>query len=438
MTLFEKLSTEGYISNLGLYSQSTIGIPQMSSILPYDIIVHIIDTVGEDKDLLKELALVSHSFHQLCCKRLFATVGIHSPHPNLKSRGVFSKKSFVNLLKSRPDVVKYIRKLTYEVSDYDDDHLLSPILPNFLRTISHLNCLTIDGSWVNWHGMDSSLTSAFFYLMHLPTMNHIDLSYITDFPLSSLTPSVNLLRLDIHCVEPLKKDAVVQSEMMPKIREFRTTRSPLLTTKLIHAKKEDGQPAYTFMDLRQLSICFEDKQNIRYLLQNAMLLEKLHILLNGRTARQTFEGLYDVLSAGAGTLKALDLTLYLSEGYDNAIRIVNLPFRGLCEELEAMAGHNMLESLSLEVNVNRYETADVIGSMIQSVEMVLVKPGWTALRQVSFKVPVACCRLDNTCERLAEELQSLLPDKYLNRLSKLDLISLNFSSYVAACHCSIG
>ena len=42
------------------------------------------------------------------------------------------------------------------------------------------------------------LTSALLHLMHLPTINHIDLSYIYNFPLSSLVPSVNLLRLDIH------------------------------------------------------------------------------------------------------------------------------------------------------------------------------------------------------------------------------------------------
>ena len=47
------------------YSQSTVDIPRMWPILPYDIIVQIIDTVGEDKDLLKELALVSHSFHEI-------------------------------------------------------------------------------------------------------------------------------------------------------------------------------------------------------------------------------------------------------------------------------------------------------------------------------------------------------------------------------------
>ena len=77
--------------------------------------------------------------------------------------------------------------------------------------------------------------------------------------------------------------------------------------------------------------------------------------------------------------------------------------------------------------VNRYETVDVIGSMIQNVEKVPVKPGWSALRQVSFKVPVICCRVDNA---LVEELQSLLPDKYLSHLSKLKSITLDCSSYI--------
>ena len=411
----------------------------MSS-LPYDIIVQIIDTVGEDKDteLLKELSLVSHSFHQICCKRLFATVEIHNPHPKLKRRDVFSKKSFVNLLKSRPDVVNYIRKLTYEVNedednDNDNDQLFSPILPNFLRTISHLNCLTIDGSWWDWHAMDSSLTSAFLYLMHLPTINHIRLQFISGFPLSSLTPSVNLLRLGIQYVDPFEKDVVVQSEMMPKIRNFHTS-SSLLTTKLLHAKRQDGQPAFNFMDLRQLSINFGDKQNIRYLLQNAMLLEKLHLF--SFVFDRTFEGLHDVLSTSADTLKVLKLKLFLKVEYDGTGRRVNLPLEGLSEELEAMAGHNKLKSLSLRVELFRYETADVIGSMIQNVEKVLVKPGWSALRKVSFEVPVACCRMEKTCQcaKLAEELQSLLPDKYLSHLSKLEFVTLNFSSYVAKSH----
>jgi hypothetical protein len=40
----------------------------MSSVLPFDIITQIIDNVGdnEDKNLLKELALVPHSCFQIC------------------------------------------------------------------------------------------------------------------------------------------------------------------------------------------------------------------------------------------------------------------------------------------------------------------------------------------------------------------------------------
>jgi hypothetical protein len=138
--------------------------------------------------------------------------------------------------------------------------------------------------------------------MHLPTVNHIDLSYIQNFPLSSFTsftsftPSVNLHRLDIfrlECFDRPEEDGfpetIIQSEMMPKIREFHTSGSTLLTTKLLHAKGLDGRPAFNFMDLRRVSFfCHpEDEQNLRYLLQNAKVLEKLDL-----TVGVTFSILY--------------------------------------------------------------------------------------------------------------------------------------------------
>ena len=84
------------------------------------------------------------------------------------------KRGFVKLLKCRPDVVKYIRQLTFNfksnvgnhsdsfpflsrslhtIVDKDDD-LLSPTLPNFLRTIPCLNCLMFFGS-ADWNTLDS-------------------------------------------------------------------------------------------------------------------------------------------------------------------------------------------------------------------------------------------------------------------------------------------
>ena len=395
----------------------------MSPDLPFDVIAQIIDIVGENKDteLLKRLALVSHSFLQICSKHLFATVILKGADPEYRIPS--SKKGFVKLLRSRPDVVKYIRTLMYQVRDEYDNRPLSisqssthpseseddPILLNLLRTISRLNCLIIIASLQDWNTLDSSLTSALLHLMHLPTVNHIDLSYIKNFPMSSLTPCVNLHRLDISDLRSGSPEIVVPLEMMPKIREFHVLDSSRVTTKLLHAKTQDGRPAFNFMDLRLFLISlnrFEDEQIVRYLLQNAKLLEKLHLIL-----RRSLVGL---LSPSAHTLKVLDLTVSL---YDPVPVLA-----GVSEELEAMAGHNMLESLSLEVYAGVHNTEDLIGPLIQKVENVLVKPGWSALRQVSFKVSV----LGRITPKLLEALQSL-PDKYLSQLSKLESVAFSYS-----------
>ena len=425
----------------------------MSPVLPFDVIALIIDTVGEnnDMDLLKELALVSHSFHQICSKHIFASVELHDVDRHY--RVASSKKGFVKLLGNRPDVVKYVRKLTYQVDgnfqsiqsspvpgypDFNADHLLlSSIIPNLLRTISHLNCLTITASHRSqfyWSTLDSSLTSAFLYLMRLPTINHIDLSYIRNFPLSTFTPSVHLRRLDILCLSRFESfdrpegseeegspEIVIQSMMMPRLREFHTKWSSLLTTTLLHAKKQDGQPAFNFMDLRRLSTCLEDERNLRYLLENAKFLEKLHLSVGHS---QSLVRLYDILSTSTRTLKVLDITVSL---YDF---IIPLPLAGLCEGLEAMAGHNILEALSFEVQVNEQESEDSVGSDFQKVEEILVKPGWSALRQVSFKVTISC---RGGSAKLYKALVQSLPDKYLSHISKLESVAFNFSVDIHKC-----
>ena len=400
----------------------------MSTVLPFEIIALIIDIVGEnnDTDLLRKLSLVSHSFHSICSKHLFATVELSDIDQHY--RVARSKKGFIKLVKSRPDVVKYIRKLKYNIqilsypsTTFNDDRLLSSILPNLFRTISHLNCLTIAASQIDWNLMDSSLTSALLYLMHLPTINHIDLSYIQGFPVSSLTPCINLHRLGISNLGPFYgpeeevfSEIVIQSEMIPEIREFHTSASPLLTTKLLHAKNQDGQPAFDFTDLRRLSTCLEDEKNLQYFLQNAKSLEKLHLSVR---RGQSVVMLYDILSPSARTLKALDFTVSIYNSFPQSLA-------GLCEGLETIAGRNMLESLSFEVLVDDHEAEDTVGSYLQSVEKVLVKPGWSALKQVSFKVTISSW--GGSAEPYKALVQSL-PDKYLSQISTLESVAFNFS-----------
>ena len=385
----------------------------ISPVLPFDVTTLIIDIVGENKDtdLLKELALVSHSFHHICIKHIFATVDLHDVDGD-----VSSKKGFIKLVKSRPSVVNYIRKLTYKVSNYinDDDTLLSPILSNFLPTISRLNCLAIND--FTWNLVDPSLTSAFLHLMCLPTIHHIDLTNIHNFPLSSLTRSVNLHRLGVFALSFDQPEIVVESEM-PKIRELRTLDSDWADFKLLHllhAKMQDGRPAFNFMDLRRLWIFLiesDDAQSIRYMLQNAKLLEKLHLKVGRRLV-----GFHDILSPIARTLKVLSFSVSTTP-----LRT----FAGFCEELEVMAGHYMLEALSIIIFVRDHDTEDSIGSNIQKVERVLVRPGWSTLRHVSLKV--SRWMLNDWRKELMSEALQCLPDKYLSHLPKLNSVSFNYS-----------
>jgi len=140
-------------------------------------------------------------------------------------------------------------------------------------------------------------------------------------------------------------------------------------------------------------------------------------------------GLRDILSSRTSALKVLDFTVSASAWYDS----LNLRLAGLCEGWEAMAGHNMLESLSFDLQVDdQGETEDSIGSEVQRMEKVLVKPGWSALRQVSFKITLIHWGTGPNLELYNALVQSF-PDKFLNYLSKLDSVAFDYSVCFSEC-----
>ena len=83
----------------------------------------------------------------------------------------------------------------------------------------------------------------------------------------------------------------------------------------------------------------------------------------------------------------------------------------------------MLEALSLEFLLTGDEAEDFIGSTIQTVEKILVKPGWSTLRQVSFTLLIP---YDESSTELFMLLQ-FLPDRYLSHLPKIESIAFNYS-----------
>ena len=414
-----------------------------SPAFPFDIISLIIDVVGEneDIDLLKELALVSHSFLQLSTKHIFANIDLR------KSQKPCSKRGFIELVNNRPDVVRYIRKLDYEIdkddlsespqssptnsSLDDDDDQLFPILSNLLATIPSLSSLIIDGSNKNWGSVDSSLTSTFLHLMHLPTIKFIGLESIKNFPGYGLFGSENLHRLEIRQMvldSHLSDDEdgtlglVLLSEVMPKIRELIISEAYELTAKLLLAKMENGLPAFKFVDLRLLSFALTQSEDIRvfqHFIHNARFLEKL---LLSTTHNYSLVGLHAVLAPRARTLKSIELSVSL----ETVIGTVRLPLGGFCRELEAMAGRNRLEELIFEIYLESKDKEDFIGSIVQNVERVLLRPGFPALRRVIFSFHCLEPRSRRDAEELNEILESSLPEKYLSNL-------LNHPSIVFDC-----
>jgi hypothetical protein len=76
--LFKNTAGKAHLSDRLLSINLDVQHSMMASVLPYDIVAQIIDNIGEsdDIDLIKELALVSHSFRQICTKHLFATIDL--------------------------------------------------------------------------------------------------------------------------------------------------------------------------------------------------------------------------------------------------------------------------------------------------------------------------------------------------------------------------
>ena len=153
-------------------------------------------------------------------------------------------------------------------------------------------------------------------------------------------------------------------------------------------------------------------------MQNAKLLEKLHLEVR---CGQLLKRLHDILSASTRTLKGfgLKLLLYVHETYGDEFA---QRFEPLWKGLEALAGHDMLEDLSFEIEMAHDKTEVAIGSLIENVEKVLAKPGWSALRQVTFKVPVA--------EKAKLVSLQYIYGGYLSHPSKLESVAFNFSGYV--------
>jgi hypothetical protein len=90
---------------------------------------------------------------------------------------------------------------------------------------------------------------------------------------------------------------------------------------------------------------------------------------------------------------------------------------GLCEELEALAGCNVLRVLNFKFTVDGCESKTWLKDAFERLEEVLMSTGWSALKRVFVEIRLGCCSRQG--ERL--HLESL-PELYLSRLSSWGIL----------------
>jgi hypothetical protein len=251
----------------------------MGTSLPYDILGYIIDILAAEGDLtsVKNASLTSSSVLHFCRKHIFHTI----PLTYRNYRCISLKKPFMNLLVNNPTIVQYIKELDYFVQRNDDQ--LSPLLPNLLYTIPHLERLKIISAGIEWTEMDSLLRTALLHLMHLPTITHFTIIHVHNIPISAFAPCINLKQLDVRYVtlkpfEDQSPSLQMSCSRTPRILHFSSSQEGV--ARLLRAKWKDGRPVLDFAHLKTLVLeidMFQDMPLTQELFKSIIRLEELQI-----------------------------------------------------------------------------------------------------------------------------------------------------------------
>ena len=231
------------------------------TVIPFDVYELIIDSLAEDDEELTTMracSLVSRAFLPLSRKHIFASVKIRSPRRSTS----LSVDKFVHLIEQNPEIGEYIRKFDYGIATHDH-------IPHTLRKLTKLKSLTLWQSTENefvWR-TNWPMRSALLHLMQLPTLSHLKLNGITNFPFDLIYRS-SLKHLEIECTNFVAEDVVPPSTTPLSrksvcLREYSAgLRSASVTKKLVEAKRPDGLPIVDFTELTKVTASWDNQEDI--------------------------------------------------------------------------------------------------------------------------------------------------------------------------------
>ena len=237
-------------------------------ILPFDTIGNIIEFLIKDNEnglqYVKTCSLVCQSFLPLCRTHIFSSIKINVAGSSQKH----NTEAFGQLVLGTPEVARSIRHLYIVILDPHSQsvHLFDQV-PQHLARLQSLTFWRSD-SWdvpdVDWKNISSSMQRSLLNLVHIPTLSHLKLGWINNFPISDLNTCTNLKQLSAEAiyiqVGTGEHDESASSLLSHKpmqlqeldIKIFKMSNDLSLLT----ARRPDGRTVLDFSGLEKISVTF--------------------------------------------------------------------------------------------------------------------------------------------------------------------------------------
>jgi hypothetical protein len=211
---------------------------------------------------VKAFSLTCQSFLPLCRKHIFFLV--HVIITNTGMRYAHRSEEFGYLLRDTPVIARSIRRLKIRL---DIVHPQPTVLyfPGYIpRLLTRLQSLVLvneqrEDPWYikNWNSIPPLIQHSLLSLMHLPTLNSLDLIWIDNFPISSLAACTNIKHLSAQRLNITGENddtAFSLSHKPMQLQSFEISLRYPEQLRLLAARCLDGRPVLDFTGLEKIIV----------------------------------------------------------------------------------------------------------------------------------------------------------------------------------------
>ncbi|KAF8801616.1 hypothetical protein BYT27DRAFT_7341790 [Phlegmacium glaucopus] len=370
----------------------------MIPFLPLDIIGNIVDILANDNEkslqYVKALSLTCQSFLPLCRTHILSSITITTSDAivGLHHDG---GEAFGEFLSTTPEIARYVRKLCIRAYDLRSQpgHLFVQV-PRQLTRLESFTTLEHCPIPIDWNYISLSMRHLLLDFIHIPTLNHLDLRSLKNFPISHLIPSPNLKHLSTTNLFLDEADSVtalvpfkpIKLRVLDITLRYRSGHKmlPHQTPRFLAAIYSGRWPIVDLTGLEKISVKFP-KTVMDLIIPLAQVFQN---------ARQLTDVHFSVDDGGFRALKLAKMIMPCIETLSRMHLVIAsnglglLPMSDLCDELEDIAGKNKLDSLKIKICIDR--RYDILGDeQLGRLEKIFLKSGWPMLKHLSLDLAVA-------------------------------------------------